>query len=77
VVSTYWHAESKSYVCAVHKARFSGGFEHFIPSHGRAVRLETAGRFSAAKLEKLHDGILDNDYVKNMVEWVEQHAETL
>ena len=77
VVSTYWHADSKSYVCAVHKARFSGGCERFIAGHGRAVRLETAGRFSATKLKKLHDDVLGNEYVKNMIEWVEQQAETL
>jgi hypothetical protein len=77
VVCTYWDADAKSYICAVHKARFSGGFERFIPGHGRAVRLETAGRFSATKLKKLHDDVLGNEYVKGMVEWVDQHAEIL
>jgi hypothetical protein len=76
VVCTYWDADAKPYICAVHKALFEGHFEKFIPSQGRAVYLESAGRFSATKLQKLHEGILEVPYVREMIEYVDNNAES-
>ena len=76
VVRTYWNKEAKKYVCSVNKAMFEGHFEKFIPSQGRAVYLESAGRFSAAKLQKLHEGVLEMPYVREMIEYVDNNAES-
>ena len=75
VVRTYWNKDAKRYVCSVNKALFEGHFEKYIPSQGRAVYLESAGRFSATKLQKLHEVVLEMPYIQSMIDHVTNNAE--